>query len=146
MNDMNEPLPPKKPDHLTYDEFAELRIREAQGSGELDNLPGFGAPIPGIDEPHDELWWIKEKLRREELSILPPSLEILRDVERTLARVATLTTEVQVRRELAALNDRIRDANYRSVNGPPSTQLPLDVEQSVAEWRASRASKPPTRY
>ena len=34
-----------------WDSLAEQRIREAQASGEFDNLPGFGKPIPGIDEP-----------------------------------------------------------------------------------------------
>ena len=132
---MNE-SPRKKPPHLSYEAFAEQLIREAQASGQMANLPGFGAPIPNIDEPHDEDWWLKDKLRREEVSVLPPSLEILRDVERTLARVQTLTTELQVRRELAALNERIRDANFRSVSGPPSTQLPVDIEELVADWRA----------
>jgi hypothetical protein len=48
---------------------AEQLIRAAQDEGQFDNLPGFGKPIPGIDDPHDELWWIKAKLKREQVSV-----------------------------------------------------------------------------
>src|SRR6478672_4931408 len=75
---------------VNWTSLAEKRIREAQAAGEFENLPGFGKPIPGIDEPYDENWWVKEKLRREQISALPPALEIARDKERTLAAVARL--------------------------------------------------------
>ena len=52
--------------------IAEQRIRAAQDEGQFDYLPGFGRPIPGIDEPHDEFWWIKAKLKRERVSLLSP--------------------------------------------------------------------------
>lgn len=100
-----------------WDSLAEDRIREAQASGEFDNLPGFGKPIPGIDEPYDELWWVKDKLKREGLSNLPPALALRLDVERTLARIQTLTAESDVRRELAALNERIRKLGARPLWG-----------------------------
>ena len=38
-------------------------------------------------EPHDELWWIKDKLKREQLSSLPPALVIRLDVQTTLANL-----------------------------------------------------------
>jgi hypothetical protein len=131
------PAEKKRPDQ-SWQDFAEERIREAQAEGEFDALPGFGQPIPGIDEPHDELWWVKQKLKRERLNHLPPSLAIKRDVEQTLQRIAELSREADVRRELRALNQRIRDANYRSYWGPPSTQLPLEEEEIVAQWRCRR--------
>jgi len=49
--------------------IAEEQIRAAQDAGQFDNLQGFGKPIPGIDDPHDEFWWIKAKLKREQLSV-----------------------------------------------------------------------------
>jgi DnaJ-like protein len=52
--------------------IAEQLIRAAQDEGKFDNLPGFGKPIPGIDDPYDELWWIKAKLKREQLSVAGP--------------------------------------------------------------------------
>ena len=127
----------------SWEDFAEERIREAQGQGEFDALPGFGQPIPGIDEPHDELWWVKDKLKRERLNHLPPSLAIKRDVELTLQRIAGLKNEADVRGEVHALNGRIRDANYRSVWGPPSSQLPLDEDEIVQQWRAGEAGFAP---
>jgi hypothetical protein len=54
---------------LAWTIVAEQLIRAAQDEGKFDNLPGFGKPIPGIDEPHDEFWWIKAKLKREQLSV-----------------------------------------------------------------------------
>ncbi|NHC14921.1 DnaJ family domain-containing protein [Motilibacter deserti] len=50
--------------------LAERRIREAMERGEFDGLPGAGKPIEGIDGPHDDLWWVKQKVRRERLSEL----------------------------------------------------------------------------
>jgi hypothetical protein len=124
---------------LTWDSLAEQRIREAQAAGEFDNLPGFGCPIPGLDQPHDELWWVKEKLKREQLSSLPPALEIRLDVERTLATIATLATEEQARALAAALNERIRRVSLGPVWGPPVDVAPLDVDEVVASWRNAKA-------
>jgi hypothetical protein len=45
--------------------LAEQRISEAIGTGEFENLPGQGKPLPDLNEAYDELWWIKKWLRRE---------------------------------------------------------------------------------
>jgi len=124
-----------------WDRLAEQRIREAQAEGKFDQLPGFGRPIPGIDDPHDELWWVKDKLRREEISHLPPALAIRLDVERTLARLAAISSESHVRQELAALNDRIRRASLGPAWGPPVDAVPLDVEEAVARWQRRAFSR-----
>jgi hypothetical protein len=47
--------------------IADNKIRAAIAAGEFDNLPGYGKPIESIDEPYDPHWWIRQKLRREEL-------------------------------------------------------------------------------
>jgi hypothetical protein len=39
---------------------AEKRIIESIAQGLFDNLPGAGKPIPGIDKPYDENWWIRD--------------------------------------------------------------------------------------
>lgn len=46
---------------------AENRIREAMEAGAFDDLPGAGKPIPDIDEPYDELWWVRKWVERERL-------------------------------------------------------------------------------
>jgi hypothetical protein len=121
-----------------WESLAEEQIRAAQEEGQFDHLPGLGQPIPDIDEPHDELWWVRQKLKRERLSALPPALAIKLDVERTLTRVGALSREPEVRRELAALNDRIRTAQRNALWGPSFDVMPLDVEEVVAKWRSSR--------
>ena len=40
----------RKPKGVTWESFVERQIREAQGAGEFDHLPGFGQPLADIDE------------------------------------------------------------------------------------------------
>jgi hypothetical protein len=127
-----------KPPGMSWEDFAELKIREAQEAGDFSEIAGFGAPIASLDEPYDDQWWIREKLKRERLSVLPPSLEIKRHVSDTLHRLGDLALESDVRREIRQLNERIRDANYRSVWGPASSQMPIDEEEAVRKWRSIR--------
>src|SRR5438874_1545173 len=114
----NAPKPEERKRRLSWDSLAEERIAAAQAEGQFDNLPGFGKPISGIDEPHDELWWVKDKLKREQLTSLPPALAIRLDVEASLRRTAALTLEAEVRNEIAALNERIRKASFAVIWGP----------------------------
>jgi Domain of unknown function (DUF1992) len=131
-----EPEKPKRP--LSWNLLAEERIRSAQEAGQFDNLPGYGKPIPGIDQPHDELWWVKDKLKREQLSSLPPALAIRLDVEKTVESIAGLTTEAEVRQTVAALNARIAKASFAVTWGPPVDVQPLDADEIVARWQADR--------
>ena len=36
---------------------------------------------PGLGGTDDELWWIRQKLRREELSVLPPALALRKELD-----------------------------------------------------------------
>jgi hypothetical protein len=126
----------------TWESFAERLIREAYDAGDFERLPGFGQPMPELDEPDDELWWIKEKIRREQLSLLPPALQIQVDVHHALEKIWTLGSERAVRSEVAEINEKIREANFAAVWGPPSTLLPLDIDEVLADWRRRRE---PTR-
>jgi hypothetical protein len=126
----------KKPPGVSWESFVERQIREGQEAGAFDNLPGFGKPIPELDEPEDDLWWVKNLLKRERLSVLPPSLEILRTIEQDLEAIAGLEREEDVRRAVAQLNDRIRRANFAITWGPPSTAGLLDADEVVARWRS----------
>jgi hypothetical protein len=125
-----------KPKRLSWDDLVEERIRQAQEEGQFDELPGLGQRCAAIDEPYDELWWVRRLLKREGLASLPISLEIRRVVEVELARIAELTNEDQVRAAVERLNQRICDANYRAVSGPASTTALLDVDEVVVHWRA----------
>lgn len=46
---------------------ADDKIRAAYLQGEFDNLPGFGKPAAIIDEPYDPHWWLRRKLKAENM-------------------------------------------------------------------------------
>ncbi len=47
---------------------AENKFRSAIEAGEFDNLPGLGNPSAICDEPYDPHWWIRSKLKQEQLT------------------------------------------------------------------------------
>ncbi len=130
---------PKRKSDETLETYAERLIREAQEAGEFDALPR-GKPLPLTGGPLPEAWWVKEKLKREGLSDLPPSIAIRHEAEAVLAQIARETDERIVRERLEALNARIRKLNATHVAGPPTTLSPLDVDAVVLRWRAARGS------
>jgi hypothetical protein len=47
-----------------HETLPERLIREAIEAGEFDHLPGAGKPLPGAGVPDDDLWWVREWLKR----------------------------------------------------------------------------------
>ncbi|HZP30459.1 MAG TPA: DUF1992 domain-containing protein [Acidimicrobiia bacterium] len=129
----------RKPARVPFESWVERKIREGIERGEFAGLPGEGRPIPDIDEPRDELWWLRKKLEREQLAVLPPTLQIRKDRDDALRRIGAATSEAQVRSILADINRRIAKVNSTATAGPPSSVATLDVEDVVARWRAARA-------
>ena len=128
----------RKPASESWESFTERQIRQAQEAGEFSNLPGFGHPIPGIDQPLDENWWLKQKLRDEQLSVVPPVIEARLARERVLAELSQLGNEAAVRRKLDELNRVIRKAHFSTTSGPSAGVFPVDIEATISEWRRSR--------
>lgn len=128
----------RKPEGTSWESWIERQIREADERGDFDELPGRGKPLPGIDGPHDELWWVKDKLRRENVSVVPPTLRIRREIEEARQRIDRARSESEVRRILTAINARIRHLNAHPTVGPPSTAAPLNVEREIERWRRRR--------
>ena len=128
----------EKPPDKTWEVWIEQLIREAEDAGEFDQLEGKGKPIPGVEAPYDPDWWVKKLLERENVSVLPPSLELLRRVEGELAKIWTARGEDDVRARVEALNAEIARVNARVALGPPTRLAPLDVDDVVREWRARR--------
>ncbi|MEY2450941.1 MAG: hypothetical protein QOD92_515 [Acidimicrobiaceae bacterium] len=131
----------RKPPGVSWESWVDKQIREAQENGEFDDLPGHGQPLPGIDRPRDELWWVRQKLRRENVSFSPPALSLRREVDEALERIAQATTEEAVRELVSAVNERIRYVNSHTVSGPPTSVATLDIDAVIAKWHSRRASE-----
>jgi len=132
----------RKPSGMSWETWIEAQIRVAREQGAFDNLPGAGKPLPNLDQEYDPLWWVKQLIQREQVSILPPSLELLRKVEKELAAIEKLDDEATVRRRVAALNVEIAKVNATVLEGPPTRLGTLDVDRVVARWRRSRSADP----
>ena len=128
----------RKPAWQPWESWSERQIRERMEGGEFANLPGAGKPFADLGDPNDELWWIKQKLRREKISLLPPTLELRKEVADAKARIATASSEAQAREIVSAINRRIVAANAGATAGPPTDLMPLDPERVVAAWREGR--------
>ena len=125
----------RKPPGVCWQSWIDKQVEEAKARGDFDHLPGTGKPLPGIDQPRDELWWVRDKLKREGVEYLPPSLAIRRDAQAARTQAVAAPTEREARRILTEINDRIRYLNSHTVDGPPTTLMPLDVEEVVDRWR-----------
>ena len=124
----------RKPPGVTWDTWIDQQIRAGIEQGAFDNLPGQGKPIADIDRPHDELWWVKQKLRSEEVQLLPPVLAVKKELEIAREGIERASSEAQVREIVAAINEKIRTVNMHATEGPPSDLMPLDEETVVARW------------
>jgi hypothetical protein len=129
----------RKPPGIGFETWVERQIREASERGEFDNLPGAGKPIADLDKPHDELWWVKQKLRRENLSYLPPTIALRKEAEDALLAASQARSEAQVRRIVADINRKILEGNRKAASGPPLNLMPFDAERVVRTWRERRA-------
>jgi hypothetical protein len=132
----------RKPPGVSFESWVDKQIREAAERGDFKELPGFGEPLPSLDRPYDELWWIKQKMHREKLSALPPALALRKEAEDALDAASKARSERQVRQIIEDVNKKIREALRMPPAGPPLNLTPFDVEDVVREWR-ERGDSPP---
>jgi len=128
----------RKPPGVEWESWIDKQIREAQERGEFDDLPGKGKPLPDIDRPRDELWWVRQKLKDEDVSVLPPSMQVRNDLDEARKKIAATDDEATVRAIVAEINEKIREVNRTVISGPPTTLAPLDIERTVERWREER--------
>jgi hypothetical protein len=121
--------------------WVDLQIRQAMERGEFDNLPGAGKPIPDLGTEHDPDWWIKRLIKREQVSVLPPSLQLRKEDAELDDRLDRHTAESEVRREVEEFNARVLRARYTPMDGPPLITQPRNVEETVAAWRERRETR-----
>ena len=132
----------RKPPGTSWETWIDAQIRVAREQGAFDNLPGAGKPLANLGQEHDPLWWVKQLIRREQISVLPPSLELLRKVEKELAAIERLHDEATVRDRVAVLNVEISKVNATVMEGPPTRLSTLDADKVVARWRRTRSANP----
>lgn len=128
----------RKPPSVSFESWVDRQIREATERGDFDDLPGAGKPLRGENAPYDEMWWVKDKMRREGVSYLPPTLALRKEADEEYAAALTSRTEAEVRERIAALNDKLRRAVLENLSGPPVGLGQYDVERVVGEWRSGR--------
>nr|WP_078591989.1 DUF1992 domain-containing protein [Streptomyces megasporus] len=133
----------RKPPGVSFETWVDRQVRVAAEQGGFDDLPGAGKPLPDLDRPYDELWWVKKKMDREGLSFLPPALALRKEAEDALEAVSRAPSEARVRRIVAEINEKIAAARRMPPPGPPLGLAPFDVEQVVREWRERRSPKSP---
>jgi hypothetical protein len=121
-----------------FESWLDRQIRQARERGEFDDLPGAGEPLSDLGNPYDEMWWVKRKLRDENLSYLPPSLALRKEAHEAVQGATQARTEEELRDRLGAINERIRDAIRMGIRGPDMDLVPIDIERLVREWRRSR--------
>ncbi|WP_030415359.1 DUF1992 domain-containing protein [Streptomyces sp. NRRL S-1448] len=130
----------RKPPGVSFESWVDKQIREATERGDFADLPGAGKPLPHLDQPYDEMWWIKQKMQREHLSYLPPSLVLRKDAEEAREAAANAPTEAALRRILTAVNERIRAALRTPLEGPPLNLVPFDIDEQARKWRERHGS------
>lgn len=113
------------------------QIREAEERGDFATLPGRGKPLPdglaGVS--YDEQWWIKQKMAREGLSHLPPTLALRKEAEDVLAAAPDAPSEQAARKLVTDLNAKIHESLRMPPPGPPLGLKPFDVEEVAQAWR-----------
>lgn len=119
---------------------AEIAIQQAMRRGDFDDLPGAGKPLSGLTERHDPDWWIRQKIRNEQLTGLgPPALTLRTENAQLDARLDALFREDEVRAALEDFNRRVIEARRQLLGGPPVVTPTRDVEAEIAAWRERRA-------
>jgi Domain of unknown function (DUF1992) len=132
----------RKPAGMRFESWVERQIREAQERGEFDNLAGAGKPLPGLTGQYDDMWWVKQVVQRERLSLLPSMLALRKEAEELLAGLADVPSELAVRDQVEDYNARVVAAIRQPRDGP-LVMIPrrLDVDEVVTEWARLRSSR-----
>ena len=132
----------RKAPGISFESWIDVQIKQAYARGEFDNLEGQGKPIANLHEHHDENWWIRGFMEREGVEFLPESLQLRRDVERSLEGLPQLRSEMLVREYADKLNARIKKSNRSNLDGPPTNLGLIDADALVARWSEVRVQTP----
>jgi hypothetical protein len=121
--------------------WVDLQVQQSIQRGEFDDLPGAGKPIKNLDRDHDPDWWVKQLVEREQIVVLPRSVQLRKDDAELDDLIDRETTEDGARRIVEEFNERVIAARYGAPEGPPLITMPRDVEATLAAWRERRAAR-----
>ncbi len=125
--------------------WVDLQIQEAMQRGEFEDLPGYGKPIEDLGPEHDPDWWLKKLVEREQISVLPAALQLRKDDAELDEVLDRMPNETQVRHELEAFNERVRQARFQLDGGPPVITQMREVDAEVEAWAVRRAERVASR-
>jgi hypothetical protein len=124
----------RKEGPVQFESWIDRQIREAMERGEFDNLPGAGKPLE-LDDSDD--WWIKAKIKRENLEpVLPGVLSLRKEAETIQEKLADVKRADRAREIVEDLNRRIREFYARGwAPGEPRVVVKLvDVDAALQAW------------
>ncbi|QKW06259.1 DUF1992 domain-containing protein [Streptomyces sp. NA04227] len=131
----------RKPAGVSFESWIDKQIREAQERGDFAQLPGAGKPLAeGPDTTYDEMWWIKQKMAREGLSHLPPTLALRKEAEEALEAAYAAPSERVARKIIEDINAKILRNLMMPPPGPPLGINRFDLDRVLAERARRRAS------
>ena len=131
----------RKPPGLGWESWIDRQIRQATERGEFDDLPGAGRPIPDLDKPLDELWWVKDKLRREGLTYMSPTVALRKEAHDAYRAALDAQSDAEARRILQDVNEKIRAANRTGIDGPSLMLVPHDIEAVIHDRHRPRTPR-----
>ncbi|GAB2711396.1 hypothetical protein BKA24_002909 [Microbacterium marinum] len=122
--------------------YVETVIQQAIRRGEFDDPPGAGKPIEGLGATNDPDWWIRRKIRTEQLTGLgPPALRLRIEHAEFDAHVDTMTREDDVREYTLDFSRRVVEARRQLQGGPPVVTPTRDPDTEVTRWRERRTAR-----
>ena len=123
----------RKPPGMTFETWVDRQIRQAEEKGDFD-VPGRGHPL-NLTGEYDEMWWVKQLMQREKISVLPPGLALRKAAEDIRENLASVRTEAAVRELVEEHNERVLAYIRRPQDEGAVVVMPLDVATLVREWR-----------
>ncbi len=132
----------RRPPGTPTGSWVEQQVQEATERGAFDDLPLAGQPLRHLEKPTGDYDYVAQVAAREGIdpvSLLPPSLAVLREIEDLSSVLDLLRDEDAVRSTVEELNRRIRDLLLMPQGGPPLRTGMLDLEAQVEGWRQRRA-------
>ena len=94
-----------------------------------------------LGEHHDPDWWIKKLVERENIAVLPPSVQLRKEDAELDDRLDEIFREAEVREIVEDFNKRVIAARYGAPVGPPLVTMPRDVDATVHAWTKRREER-----